>query len=109
TLYLAKALEDNNSTKNSCNSNQYAKSNIDSENLLPMHLINHNYDRKTNKISNIDQQYAYDIGYIGTSKYNIENKEKQVTKSLKKRNLIINKTKTEKFTVSKNSDDEWKK
>ena len=65
TLYLAKAIENNDIIENSCDNNQYAKSNTDSECLLPVHLIDHNYDRKANKILNINQQYADDIGYIG--------------------------------------------
>jgi len=109
TLYLANALKKQNSTLNFEGDHEtYACVNIDSEKLLPIHLQDHNYDTKTNKIKMFDQQYADDISWIGNSKQKLSDKEEEVTKLLANRNLKINKSKTENICVSKKGTDEWK-
>jgi hypothetical protein len=57
----------------------------------------------------IDLQYADDLGWIGNCKKSIQNIEQEITEKLKLRDLLINKSKTEKINVNQNSDDNWKK
>jgi hypothetical protein len=44
-----------------------------SENLFPSHPLDHNYDKNNSKTFTIDQQFADDVGWIGTSKAIQEN------------------------------------
>ena len=112
TLYLAKALEKQKADKikeEMLDHTAYACENVNSENLLPEHLVDHSYDRKTNKELLINQQYADDLSWIGNSSNRLAQVERQVEEKLSVRDLKINKTKTEKLSINKTGNDEWKK
>ena len=87
----------------------YACGNVISENLLPEHLLDHSYDRKTNKELLINQQYADDISWIGNSSNRLAQAERQEEEKLSVRDLKIKKTKTEKLSINKTGNDKWKK
>ena len=55
----------------------------------------------------LDQQYADDISWASTNKIVLEKIETIIPEVLKERNLFVNKSKTEKYTVSRNQH-EWK-
>ena len=54
-----------------------------------------------------DQQYADDINWASTNKTVLEKIETIIPEVLKERNLFVNESKTEKYTVSRNTH-EWK-
>ncbi len=108
TMYLAKGMniESNIPIKNdhTC----YTKLNVNNESLVEEHMENHNYAQKINSVKSIDLQYADDIGWIGNSRKNMNEIEQNITETLKKRNLVINNSKTEKIDIRKNGDENWK-
>lgn len=55
-----------------------------------------------------DQQFADDISWIATSERYLNLVEQVVPETLKERNLFINHSKTEKYKISKDSDQTWK-
>ena len=48
------------------------------------------------------------MGWITNAKHNTDNVKKTAPKKLKKRNLNVNETKTEEYTVTRNGDEAWK-
>ena len=82
----------------------YAKSNS------KQHLEEHNYSKKKHESTTftVDQQYADDISWASTSLTTLETMESIVPAELKARNLYANESKTEKYSISKNSNDDWK-
>jgi Reverse transcriptase (RNA-dependent DNA polymerase) len=109
TLYLAKALGNSDQDIDKSDHSSYTSQNVESEFLLPKHLECHNYDRKCNKTITIDQQFADDIGWISNSNNVITTSETIAVSKLSNRNLIINKSKTERFHVSKSGSEDWRK
>ena len=78
-----------------------ANKRLKEENLLtPQHLREHDYTTKERLVFLLDQQYADDISWASTSISILETIEKQIPKILEERNLFVNESKTEKFTVS---------
>ena len=76
----------------------------------PPHLIDHDYNAScTDNLFTLDQQYADDIGWASTGNNVLEEIEIKATEKLAERNLKINNTKTEKFSISRNGDDSWLK
>ena len=70
----------------------------------------HNYCKTPCSVDfEVDQQFADDISWLTTSKSQIHHVEKAVPKALEERNLFVNKSKTEFYTISRNSSDDWKK
>ena len=63
----------------------------------------HTYPRKIDKHINIDQQYADDIGSASPNTEKVEEIENTVPHILKNRNLMVNESKTEKYTVERKS------
>ncbi|XP_071841678.1 uncharacterized protein [Apostichopus japonicus] len=57
----------------------------------------------------LDQQYADDISWASTGQHILQDIEKRVSDKLAVRNLKINCTKTEKFTITRTGNDSWKK
>ena len=118
TLYLANSLKQENINKNLIGNefenvkqndhDSYTTVNTVSENLLPTHLQDHNYDRKQNKIFSLDQQFADDINWITNNSTKLNEIEGNVTLKLKKRGLLINESKTEKLRISKDGNMDWK-
>ena len=53
-------------------------------------------------------EYADDISWASTSKTVLEKIETVIPDVLKERNLFVNESKTEKYTISRNSPNEWK-
>ena len=50
----------------------------------------------------------YDIGWASTNNEEIEEIENTVPQILKNRNLLVNESKTEKYTIERNGSDQWK-
>ena len=100
TLYLAKALEEENMT------------NEEKENHpeLPPHLRDHCYSTLKRTGSVIPLQYADDICWLAMNcPHSIENVKRNIPEQLEKRNLLINQDKTEEFTIRKGGDESWMK
>ena len=74
------------------------------------HLEEHNYSRKApeNATFTLDKQYADDISWASTSLSTLETIETIVPAELKARNLYVNESKTEKYSISRDSNDDWK-
>ena len=112
TLYLADTLKNTNiEQRNEENQTQAAES---------KHLDDHNYYKGAAKKTitqkhkmtdkqevQINQQYADDIGYASNTKDYIEDKKQEIPQILRQRNLQVNLTKTEQYTV-KHGNDQWK-
>ena len=71
------------------------------------HLLDHSYDIKN--IFTLDQQYADDIGWASTGSTVLQEIENKATEKLAERNLKINNSKTEKYSISRNGDTSWLK
>ena len=77
--------------------------------LYPKHLCDHSYEKSDNLLFLLDQQYADDISWASTDTSALENIEKVVPKILKSRNLHVNSSKTEQFSITRNkTEDGWK-
>jgi hypothetical protein len=76
--------------------------------LLPKHIKDHDYCEKNTQIFTVDQQYADDISWASTQKSILNTIEKVVPEELSKRNLFVNDSKTEKYTIKRNGDESWK-
>ena len=119
TLYLAQALKTPNqqNTENKCYDHSYAKNNNETSDVfvkdsnIPEHMCDHNYVECKESGLTIDQQFADDVGWATTSKNKTKQIEIEAEQKLNKRNLKLNKTKTEKYKISGNKDDDnsWKK
>ena len=118
TFYLAKSLTEH-KEKTQLEHNCCTSSDTPSEDLLPEHLKDHMYGRPSNtKIDkkgtwikndlSIDQQYADDISFISTNRGKIDTIKSKIPKKLKERNLNVNESKTEDYTIKKNGDTSWK-
>ncbi|XP_071834664.1 uncharacterized protein [Apostichopus japonicus] len=78
--------------------------------ILPSQLVDHDYSTTTNNsFFTVDQQYADDISWASTGQHILQDIEKRVSDKLAVRNLKINCTKTEKFTITRKGNDSWKK
>ena len=77
--------------------------------IQPQHLLNHDYTCTTSNYFTINQQYADDIGWASTGPHLLCDIEAQATQNLAERNLKINNSKTEKYSISRNNDDSWLK
>ena len=107
TFYLAKSLQHNQNKKNEEHS--YAMP-IEKKEPPPPHLEAHNYSIPTPRNTvNIDQQYADDIGWVTTNKGHTENVKPLVPPKLIERNLTVNETKTEEYTITRNGPTHWRK
>ena len=113
-IYLAVSLllflhkDSNNKCKN-LNDHNYSKPTKDNNKLIPQQLQDHNYYVSTNNYFTIDQQYADDIGWASTGLHILNEIEQEVPKCLEKRNLLVNKSKTEKYHISRTSNNDWRK
>ena len=74
------------------------------------HQGDHNYCNPNTRVEHFDMnlQYADDLGEVSTNPAEIQYKKDKLPICLEKRDLILNKSKTEEFRVSKNHDG-WKK
>ena len=75
--------------------------------FLPDHSKDHNHLVTCSLIFTLDQQYAGDISCASTSTSAFKTIEEIVPAELKARNLLLNDSKTERYTVSRNSTDDW--
>ena len=104
TLYLAKTLKSSNkqNNENKCCDHSYAKDSNEAKNAFAQ--------EKESGIT-IDQQFADDVSWATTSGNKTKQIEIEAEEKLSKRNLKINKTKTENFKISGSKDDNnsWKK
>ena len=110
-IYLAISLKKYNENTNSASwsdDHGYAKSVQNTDQLLPTHLLDHNYYTFTNQQFTLDQQYADDIGWASTQNSIIDHIEQEIPTILEDRNLQINATKTERYAISRHSNDDWK-
>ena len=98
TFYLAKALKE---YTIKYRENKPPKTNED-------HISEHNYCKKSRENFNIDMQYADDISEITSDMKDIDLIKKELPNILKESNLILNKKKTEEYTIN-TKNHEWKK
>ena len=98
TFYLAQALKSEEIPQDK--DHTYAKRGLPQD-------IDHNYAKSEEKLL-IDMQYADDINWNSASKEKIEEIENKIPQKLEKRKLIINKDKTEKYTLGNKEDESWK-
>ena len=68
----------------------------------------HKITPKGQKAYFIDQQYADDASWITTSEKSKESVKQTTPQALKNKNLYVNEDKTEDFSVSRQSQDDWK-
>ena len=68
---------------------------------VPVFLQDHTYSKYEEWAFTVDQQYADDIGWASTATHILEKTETEVTDHLASRNLKINQSKTERYTVKK--------
>jgi len=95
---------------NQLSDHNYNKEQSSISEAIPNHLKDHTYCKQSDSYITIDQQYADDIGWASTGIHILESIEKDIPDILKDRNLNINKSKTEKYTVTnKTEDQEWRK
>ena len=111
TLYLAKSMEKHNKEKSDENitkEHNYSKE-ANTTIRIPSHLKDHTYYKKQEQGINIKQEFADDISRLNRYEEIVEELIKEDTEQLERRNFIINPDKTEKFKISINSDEKWKK
>ena len=75
---------------------------------IRMSFSDHGYEPTENIGFTLDQQYADDISWAPTSTTVLEKIETIIPEVLKERNLFVNESKTDKYTISRNSPNEWK-
>ena len=68
----------------------------------------HKITPKGQKAYLIDQQYADDASWITTSEKSKESVKQTTPQALKNKNFFVNEDKTEDFSVSRQSQDDWK-
>ena len=79
------------------------------ENKALQVISEHNYAKTPlNDDFCLDQQYADDISWGSTEEKDLQLIEKVVPEVLKERNLLVNESKTEKYKISRNSEQDWK-
>ena len=76
--------------------------------LKPLPTLDWSIDKDTHGIE-IDPKYADDISYIRSDESKVNQIEMIIPQMLKDEGLYINKSKTEKFHISRDSDMSWKK
>lgn len=108
TLYLAKALEEPNTTNKD---HTYHEHNTEEENTdLPTHLRDHTYSAQKDTGLLVKPKYADDISWAAANCiHRIEQEKRKTTPRLTARGLIVNESKNEDYEVSAKSDDKWKK
>ena len=94
TLYLSKALK--------------SPEEIQENDALPQFLNEHSYSQIEFNPFTLDQQYADDIGWAAGNENTINQKEKYIPPKLKKRNLMVNGDKTERYSIKRKGSEEWK-
>ena len=87
-----------------------AKNKLNEKNqLYPSQLCDHSYEKFERLLFLLDQQYADDISWASTDTSVLKNIEEIVPRILESRNLHVNTSKTEKYSISRNSpSDSWK-
>ena len=108
TLYLAKSLEMKEEKEEKKEDHNYNRS-ICKKIMMPRHLQDHNYQVYQEQGINIKQEFADDISRLNRYEEVVEELVKEDTEKLESRSFIINPEKTEKYKISKNSTDEWRK
>ena len=77
--------------------------------LYPSQLCDYSYEKFERLLFLLDQQYADDISWASTDTSVLKNIEEIVPRILESRNLHVNTSKTEKYSISRNSpSDSWK-
>ena len=83
---------------------------MNSEDLLQEHLKDHIYNLAQENGLLIGQQYADDTGWVAVNaKHKTEKIKERVPAQLNKKNLQVNKTKTEEYTIKQNGQTDWKR
>ena len=87
-----------------------AYDNLEKQNEKSLQIIEeHNYSVIPEKDDFLlDQQYADDISWAATEISELENIEKTIPGTLSTRNLLVNETKTEKYHISRTSENSWR-
>ena len=76
----------------------------------PAHVLHdHFYCKPTNSEININMEYADDISFLTTDINTIEHTKLILPEKLLARNLHINETKTEQYTIKRDGDNDWKR
>ena len=103
TIYLAKAMKEENNNDHTYTSNRRV------ENFIPPEIQDHLYCKPPKEFPLlIDQQYADDIGWISTAKHITDRIKENIPKKLKERNLQVNEGKTEEYTIKRGGGEEWR-
>jgi len=108
TFYLAKSLEIKEQKEERKEDHNYNRP-ICKKIMMPRHLQDHNYQIYQEQGINIKQEFADDISRLNRYEEVVEELIKKDTEKLESRSFIINPEKTEKYKISKNSTDEWRK
>ena len=69
----------------------------------------HSYAKEIDNSVNINQEYADDMSTISTNINNIEHMKQIIPPMLLNRNLKINESKTEQYTIKRKGETDWKK
>ena len=89
---------------------EYPEEHIDHNYAAPLPTIDHTYAKPESTVEvDIDMEFADDITYITTCKTLRILKKRELPPVLAKRGLVVNETKTEEYSVSREGDDGWKR
>ena len=109
TLYLAKALEKDNTRKEIEAEHNYSR-HPRHKPMGPAEIEEHGYAIDTQQGSVIELQYADDISWITSNSPHLLHQIKaEIPPKLQARNLTINPTKTEEYEIKRGGDESWKK
>ncbi len=115
TFYLAKALKGDGLPEEVqvVLDHEYCRAKLENkENATPPEIFDHTYSRipHLQRPFMLEQQFADDIGWLSVSKCRTDVIKEEVPTKLMRRNLNVNESKTEEYTISRNNkDDSWKR
>ncbi len=113
TFYLAKALKGDGLPEEVqvVLDHEYCRTKLENKEETPPEILEHTYCRIPDlpRPFTLEQQFADDIGWLSVSKCRTDAIKDEVPVKLKRRNLNVNESKTEEYTISlNNKDDRWK-
>ena len=110
TFYLALTLKDESFVVDADHTYCKTRSQNQETIITPSVYKDHNYQISPSRIKySHDQQYADDTRWISEIKESLTKIFKTIPYKLKQRNLFVNKSKAEQYSIVKNGSTEWKK
>lgn len=88
---------------------KYWKTSFDNNCTQPTHLQDHIYANLEHSVFTVNQEYADDISWASTSSHVLDQIEQTIPSALKERNLFVNTSKTERFSISDRDNNDWRK